>query len=531
MGFVTRLAVVVGCLFLEKFLLNFFVDFAAAQAATGAGAAIRVFQHWAFRFLVTLAISLALFTYVRGRERFTAVDAAIRNTPLRPMWLGVHAILLPPIAVTSTLLYGAHAVQPFVLVVGVWLLLALAAVLALLAALAPRAVWWQAVRSAGILWLPASLVAAVAASAMEWSQRLWSGMARVTFELVRYLLVPLVPGLQANPDTHVIDTGRFAVEVTSVCSGLEGVGLMLTFCAAWLLLFRREYRFPRALVLIPAGVLLILVLNVLRIAALVLIGHAGWSHSAVYGFHSQAGWIAFNCAACLIAFASRKSPWLSKTATVAPEKTHNPVADYLLPFLALLAAGMVARSLSSSSSFEMLYVLRPIAAALALYHSWPGLTSLEWRVSWRGPLVGLVAFGCWALGAHFLTQPTAMPAQLAALSPPLRDSWLAVRAGSSVVIVPLAEELAYRGFLLRRLLSADFEAVRFQSVAPWALLVSAVVFGVGHGSLWLPGIAAGVLYGAVLIRTGSMGEAMVAHAATNGLVAIWVLVGNQWQLW
>jgi hypothetical protein len=49
--------------------------------------------------------------------------------------------------------------------------------------------------------------------------------------------------------------------------------------------------------------------------------------------------------------------------------------------------------------------------------------------------------------------------------------------------------------------------------------------------MWLPGIAAGVLYGAGLVRSGSMGEAVVAHATTNGLIAAWVLLGSQWQLW
>ncbi|HEY0341242.1 MAG TPA: CAAX prenyl protease-related protein, partial [Steroidobacteraceae bacterium] len=163
--------------------------------------------------------------------------------------------------------------------------------------------------------------------------------------------------------------------------------------------------------------------------------------------------------------------------------------------------------------------------------SWPALRSLSWSVSWRGPAVGLVVFGCWALGAHFLTSQTPIPSKLAALSPTLGGLWIAIRIGSSVILVPLAEELAYRGFLLRRLVAAEFQTVRFQAVRPWALLVTAIAFGVGHGSMWLPGIAAGLLYGAELIRSGSMGEAVAAHATTNGLIAAWVLLGDQWQLW
>ena len=75
----------------------------------------------------------------------------------------------------------------------------------------------------------------------------------------------------------VLRTNRFAVQIADVCSGLEGVGLMLAFSGAWLLYFRDEYIFPRALLLIPAGVAAIFALNVLRIAA--LIGEAVAAHA------------------------------------------------------------------------------------------------------------------------------------------------------------------------------------------------------------------------------------------------------------
>jgi membrane protease YdiL (CAAX protease family) len=61
--------------------------------------------------------------------------------------------------------------------------------------------------------------------------------------------------------------------------------------------------------------------------------------------------------------------------------------------------------------------------------------------------------------------------------------------------------------------------------------VTAIAFGVLHGALWLPGIAAGVAYGLLLMRTGRMGEAVAAHATSNLLLAIWVLAAGQWQLW
>jgi CAAX prenyl protease-like protein len=102
---------------------------------------------------------------------------------------------------------------------------------------------------------------------------------------------------------------------------------------------------------------------------------------------------------------------------------------------------------------------------------------------------------------------------------------------AAVFTVPLAEELAYRGYLMRRLTHREFDSVPFQSVRWPALALSAVVFGAAHGSLWLPGIAAGVAFGWVLVRTGRLGEAVAAHAVANGLIATTVLIAGQWQLW
>jgi membrane protease YdiL (CAAX protease family) len=42
---------------------------------------------------------------------------------------------------------------------------------------------------------------------------------------------------------------------------------------------------------------------------------------------------------------------------------------------------------------------------------------------------------------------------------------------------------------------------------------------------------AGVIYGLVFIRSQRMGEAIAAHATTNALTAVYVLVDSQWQLW
>jgi len=530
-GLAARFAILAAVLCAEKSVLNFFVDFDAAQEAQGLGALVRTAQHVGFRFAVTLAAALALFGYVCRRDAMADLDTWVRPVPVSLPRLLLHAALVLPLAPLSYLLYGNQGVHlPLELLLVLWLGLAGAAAAALGTALAPWSLWRRTAHALGGLWLYAVSAAALATCTMQFSQMLWSPVAGITFECVRWTLAPLVPELHADPATLILHTGNFAVQVSELCSGLEGAGLMLAFCGAWLLYFRSEYVFPRALVLLPVGVLLIFLLNILRIAALTLIGHAGFPSVAIYGFHSQAGWIAFNCAAAAVAIVSRRSSWLSRTAShVQQHGVANPTAAYLMPFLAALAAGILGRAVSGS--FQTWYPLQVVAGAIGLWHYRHSFATLDWRFTWRSVVAGVVVFALWIAISRLTSAPSTIPEALRVMPSPLRATWLIFRVAGSVLVVPLAEELAYRGYLLRRLVAADFASVHFQGIGRWPLLLSAAAFGVVHGSMWLPGVFAGLTYGLLVVRSGRIGEPMAAHATSNALIAACVLLGDHWQLW
>jgi exosortase E/protease (VPEID-CTERM system) len=531
-GLPVRLAILGSALLAEKIFLNEFVDFERAQTAQGLGALLRVAQHWGFRFLVAFAAAIALFAYVRGWQNLRIVAAEVRAAPLRGGRLLAHLLLVALLAPLSYLLYRYTATDLSVAgIVVVWSVVGIGAVLTALSALAPLPLWLDAARALGVIWWYAALAALLGSGAMQLAQSLWHPTAALTFDLVRRLLAPIMPTLTADPVALVLSTSRFAVQIADVCSGLEGVGLILAFSVAWLCYFRHEYIFPRALVLIPAGVAAIFGMNVLRIALLIMIGDAGFPEVAVYGFHSQAGWIAFIAVACGLVLLSRRSAWLNRDAahSSASVAIYNPTAAYLMPLLAILAAGTAARAISSG--FEFFYPLRVIAGLLMLARYRRKLATIDWHWSWRGPAVGVLVFLVWIGAAHFLLPESAMPGKLAAVPTALRGFWILSRIAGSVLIVPIAEELAYRGYLMRRLTASDFESVPFRSVHWPAVIVTAIVFGLAHGALWLPGVAAGLAYGLILVRTGRIGEAVAAHVTTNALVAASVLAWNQWQLW
>ena len=124
-----------------------------------------------------------------------------------------------------------------------------------------------------------------------------------------------------------------------------------------------------------------------------------------------------------------------------------------------------------------------------------------------------------------------MPAALAGASSGMRIFWITCRVAAAVLTVPMAEELAFRGFLLRRFVSSDFEAVSFRTLTVFSVAASSLLFGILHGEKWFVGTVAGALYAYTLHRKGRLGDAVSAHATTNALLAAYVLFFDKWSLW
>ena len=523
-----RAAILGAILFVEKVLLTRFVDVARADAALGIGGDLRVAQHFGFRFIVAFVAAMTVFAFARGEQRKTLMRLAPPKAYLRPVWVIAHLALVVCLAWLGRLLFPeTPSSLPFATIVCLWLICAAAAFFCAFAAMGPPRLWLQAARTLGNIWIYAAVAALAAALAIPLSEEFWSSAATTTFHLVRFILQPILPDLTVNPATLVLGTQTFAVEILDYCSGVEGVSLILIFTIAWLWYFRKEYRFPRALLLIPIGMTLMFGLNAVRLAALVLIGNAGFPEIAEYGFHSQAGWIAFNVVAVGIAFWARRSRWLNRSETpLEGDQSDNPTAVFLMPLLAILAAGMLSHALSGR--FEWFYPLRPLACVAMIVIYRHRLAALDWRWSWRGPLLGVGVFIVWIVAVHFLLPELALPQPLAAASTWLRLSWVACRVAGAVLTVPLAEELAYRGFLMRRLQSREFDSLAYGRVGWLALAASSVFFGAAHGALWLPGSVAGFAYGWIVKRRGHLGEAVAAHMTTNLLFAATALGSGNW---
>jgi exosortase E/protease (VPEID-CTERM system) len=376
-------------------------------------------------------------------------------------------------------------------------------------------------------------------------------MQAATFGGVKLLLGFFTPAVVNDPAHFMVGTSAFAVIIADQCSGVEGLALMLSLNVGWLIYARRELRLARALVLVPLSLLLCWLLNLVRIAVLIAIGSAGHPDVALGGFHSQAGWILFSCVALAflltvnnVAWFRQSGPALAEVPSPVPQVSSSPLAAsnlaavYLLPWLAILAAGLLA--VAASDGFEWLYPLRLIAALAVFFAYRRQYLRMDWRFGWLGPAAGVLVFVLWIALDHAIGRDTAIDSGvlltgvaqgLARLSHVQRVAWIITRIIAAVTTVPLAEELAFRGYIARRIISPNVESIPLGSLSLVAVLASSLAFGILHGRMWLAGTLAGVVFALVARFRGRLGEAVAAHATANLLLALWIIVRGNYSLW
>jgi exosortase E/protease (VPEID-CTERM system) len=405
------------------------------------------------------------------------------------------------------------------------------ALLSWFAALLPARPWLRWARINPVALLGAITVAIFARIVGVYARGLWRPLTASTLWDVDLLLRMLGQTTFVEPDAARIGTTHFTVTIAGSCSGLEGIGLMSVFVAGYLWFCKRELRFPASLILLPAGVVSIWFLNVIRIAALILIG--AWSERiAIDGFHTVAGWLFYTVAACGIVVVSRRSPIFSR-AEPEPRRlaAPNPASVYLAPMLTILLIAMLTRI--AGGGFDFLYPLKVIGAAAVLWFYRDLLAEFRRDLSWFALMLGGVVFIGWIIlqrRSDVSAEDLAFATQLGSLPASIASLWLVIRAIGAVVTVPLAEELAFRGYLLRKLVDADFARVDFRHFTLLSFVVSSTLFGLLHQQ-WLAGVIAGMLFAVAMYRRGALFDAVIAHSTANAMLAAYVLATHRWSLW
>ncbi|MGO9263854.1 MAG: CAAX prenyl protease-related protein [Candidatus Binataceae bacterium] len=172
---------------------------------------------------------------------------------------------------------------------------------------------------------------------------------------------------------------------------------------------------------------------------------------------------------------------------------------------------------------ELLYPLGIVAGLVVLWLYRAELSVMPWDFSWlpiaAGGLVAALWFG-WSRGAA-LGDSMMMGARVLTL----RDASARVVIGltGALIAVPIAEELAFRGYVARRLITADFETVSFGQFSWLAFFGSSIAFGVLH-TPWIPATLAGMVYAGVMYRRGRLTDAIVAHVTSCVLLLLGAII-------
>ncbi len=334
---------------------------------------------------------------------------------------------------------------------------------------------------------------------------------------------------------HLLGVSGFKVVVTSQCAGLEGVALVALLTGLYLWLWRKELRFPAVLVLIPIGIAASWLLNMGRIAALVVL----WVHHPTFArkvFHSVAGWALFNLIGVGIIAASNGLDVFradrAEGVHDVPSVAHDgiPAGAYLLPLVVIIAAGMLTRPFFGE--FDLLYPVPVILAGCVLFEYRLEYMKFEWTLSWQAVAIGAIVSAFWIISAR-LSAPVSSAGfenGLHGLSRGGEAFWIVLRTIGAVIVVPMAEELAFRGYLVRKLISAEFESVDPGCFTWFSFLLSSILFGAVNDN-WIVGTLAGMAFAIALYRRGRISDAIVAHAASSVFIAVFVLSTGSWSLW
>lgn len=228
----------------------------------------------------------------------------------------------------------------------------------------------------------------------------------------------------------------------------------------------------------------------------------------------------------------------------------SPLLARVLPFVIFVGLTVFQGEFGDASKYWV-YAAKTAVGVWLVWLVWPLVTEMRWKFSVPAVLVGIVVFVVWVgLDPWYpktselfvkLGLSKAKPAaeQAAAVWNPhvafghgaiLAWFFILVRIAGSTLVVPPIEEAFYRSFLYRFIAKSDFASVSLKQFLPVPLLVTVGFFGLAHEQ-WLAGLICGAAYQWLVLRSGSLGEAMTAHAVTNCLLGLWVAGKGAWQFW
>ncbi len=473
-----------------------------------------------------LAVLAALGLFVLARP---AAIAMLRGhlTPLAgPLALNITGFLM--VLLPWGFLSDASSSAAVLSAAALWSVGGVMTAAGLVLMLAPAFAWRQMLSRFGLLLGLLILFAMALPELSDLLQPLWKfdWVTEITFAAVVWSMAAIGYTLETYPAEKIIGAEDFFVAVGPQCSGVEGFALITVFLGIYMTLFRRDLRFPHVFILLPIGIILSWMFNVLRITALIAVGFEVSPELAIGGFHSHAGWLAFTLLSIGLIMVSRTIPFFAsdtartpKAAKALPPFFSDPIVAQVLPFVVFMASALLASTFSETPS--VLYHWRVLAMGLGLAIFWPYLRALPWRIDpvalGSGLLIGVlwIATGPEASGTPPFGTLTGMAFGI----------WIVARLIGTALLVPVIEELMFRGYITNRIAP---EGAPIWKVTI-AIAISAGLFALLHDR-WIAAALAGIVFSLLVWRSRNLTDAIISHAAANLSIALWALATGAWHI-
>jgi len=208
------------------------------------------------------------------------------------------------------------------------------------------------------------------------------------------------------------------------------------------------------------------------------------------------------------------APFAAFTAFLALERAFN--VPHLYPVRVLAVGALLLYGSRAVLPLQAAQVARSLALGALVFAVWiaPDLLWPGYRSHWlfENPLFG--------------SAQSSLPR-----SAKTNGTFVFFRTVGCVALVPVVEELFWRGWLIRWLQRSDFWRVPLGTVTRFSFWITALLFASEHGPYWEVGLLAGLAYNWWLVRTRNLADCILAHTATNACLSAWVLTTGQWQYW
>jgi len=221
------------------------------------------------------------------------------------------------------------------------------------------------------------------------------------------------------------------------------------------------------------------------------------------------------------------------------DKRNWPAIPYVLPFAVFLGFLALQKYFPLAPNIE--FVVRDLLLAGVLLGFSRHQIQLH-PVRWLETLIlGVAVFLLWVgpdlllptYRQHWLFQNALLGQLTSSISGSVLESpWvLWPRILQAVVFVPILEELFWRAWLMRWLISPQFENVPLGAYQLGSFWITALLFASEHGPYWDVGLIAGIAYNWWMIRTRSLADCILAHAVTNACLCWYVVATHRWEYW